>query len=306
MTQDIIELGRPNLAYAKLPIPPNSSCLMFLDACRDNDVALALQLAPDDVGVLTWGLNRAVEMDHLNLASQLLGVGARWDMHTVYKVSKSLDKIRWLVESGFDVNTNLHGAAVMLNIIVRHNDEVSIRYLLEQGADPNLGPPPDSTHRPLSRHPPVSNSGWTLNIAVANCTLEILNLLISYGINVSHGIPLHYAAGYGIPEHSRIPILDRLVGLGLDINAVDDAIKIGEFGQGQHGTPLQYALLWGRLEVCKWLLENGADPDKKSPWGRSARDDFKGQSDRHGPGISRPFLELLKDYDNSMLSQAGV
>lgn len=67
-------------------------------------------------------------------------------------------------------------------------------------------------------------------------------------------------------------MLEFLIGLGLDINAPDDAIKIAEDGRGQHGSPLQYAIRWRRIEEARWLLENGADPDKKTPWGKSARD----------------------------------
>jgi hypothetical protein len=87
----------------------------FLAACGNNDAALALQLAPDrDASVLTFGLNKAVGEGHLDLARQLLGAGAKRDTRTVHLAAKSLNAVKFLVESGFDVNTGLAGAATLL------------------------------------------------------------------------------------------------------------------------------------------------------------------------------------------------
>ncbi|KAF2735294.1 ankyrin, partial [Polyplosphaeria fusca] len=238
----------------------------FLNACESNDAALALQLAPDrDAGALTFGLNRALGGSHLDLARQLLGAGAKWDPETVHLASKSLDAVKLLVESGFDVNTVFYSLAsaalIMVSIAVRHNDEPCIRYLLEHGANPNLGPPL-LAQGPIFQIRPIPNSGSALNTAASFCTPEIFALLLSYGADISNAIPLHSAVGqplHVVPE-SRIPMLEYLLGLGLDINAMDDAIKIADDGRGQHGTPLQYAVMWGRVEEAKWLLERGADP----------------------------------------------
>lgn len=54
-----------------------------------------------------------------------------------------------------------------------------------------------------------------------------------------------------------------------------DAITIEADGRGRIGTPLQYAVMWGRVEEAKWLLDKGADPDKTSSYGTSARDRLK-------------------------------
>src|SRR5438876_824959 len=85
---------------------------------------------------------------------------------------------------------------------------------------------------------------YGLNRAAAFCTPEIFALLLSYGANILNAIPLHYAAGISreyprgpsIPPNivpgSRVPMLEYLVGLGLDVNAMDDAIKIADDGRG--------------------------------------------------------------------------
>jgi hypothetical protein len=70
-------------------------------------------------------------------------------------------------------------------------------------------------------------------------------------------------------------MLEYLVGLELDINAPDDAVTIPEDGRGRVGTPLAYALLWRRVEEATWLLEKGADPDRRSTYGFSGRDIVK-------------------------------
>ncbi|KAH8726150.1 ankyrin repeat-containing domain protein [Phaeosphaeriaceae sp. PMI808] len=281
MPQKLLEAAQHQLSFAQIQDPTDPFLEEFLNACKSNDAAVAIQLAPDrDAGALTFGFNEAVGENHLSLARQLLQGGAKWDSHTVHFASKSLDAVKMLVESGFDVNTGLIRGGVLLCLVVAHNNEACIRFVLEHGAKPNLGPP-RYTQGPIFKVRPIPNSPCALNFAAAYCTPETFALLLSYGANISKAIPLHYAAGHGpslydsTSSGSRIPMLEYLVGLGLDVNAMDDAIKIADDGRGQVGTPLQYAVLWGRMEEAKWLLDRGADPDKKTPYGISARDRVK-------------------------------
>lgn len=163
-------------------------------------------------------------------------------------------------------------------MVVSRNDGPAIRFLLERGANPNLGPP-HFTNARIDQIRVISNSGVTLNQAAARCTPEIFSLLLDHGAVLSNSIPLHRAAGgradVPIPPGERIPMLEYLVGLGLDINAMDDAIKICDDGRGQRGSPLMYAIVYGRVEEARWLLEHGADPDLKTPYGVSAKDRAK-------------------------------
>jgi ankyrin repeat protein len=160
------------------------------------------------------------------------------------------------------------------------DDEASIRYLLSHGANPSLGPE-FATQIPPSSRRPISTSGWILNDAAEHCSHAIFALLISQGASLTgaNAMPLHYAVSQMSCARSgaytdRMPMMRYLVEeLGLDINAVDDAIKIADDGRGQVGTPLQYAIRFGRVEEAKWLLAKGADPDKRNQSGRSARED---------------------------------
>ncbi|KAF2277837.1 ankyrin [Westerdykella ornata] len=273
MPEELLRGTQHSLTFAQIQNRTDALLATFLNACGNNDAALALQLAPNrDAGALTFGLNRAIGGSHLDLARQLLGAGAKWDAQTVRLASRSLDAVKLLVECGFDVNTGLVAGGTLLPKVVGHNDEPCVRYLLERGANPNLGPP-SIKNGPLYLIHPIPNSGWALNAAAAFSTPEIFALLLSYGADISNAIPLHYAVRTSPKEvpGSRIPMLEYLVGLGLDINAMDDA----DDGLGQHGTPLQHAVTWRRVEEAKWLLDRGADPDKKNPWGISARDQVK-------------------------------
>jgi ankyrin repeat protein len=161
-------------------------------------------------------------------------------------------------------------------MVVRHNNEECIRYLLERGANPGFGPKRNVPGH-ITEYRAVMNSGSILNKAAMVCSPEIFALLLSHGSDLSHdgAIPLHCAASHPPSRDgsSRIPMLEYLVDqLGIDVNALDDAIKLAPDGRGQTGTPLHYAVKCGHVEEVKWLLKRGADPDTKTPWGISARD----------------------------------
>lgn len=148
-------------------------------------------------------------------------------------------------------------------LVIQENDEPYIRYLLSQGANPNFGRPANSSSlaRPVR---PVHNSGAALNSAAAHSTPEIFSLLLAHGAILSNAFPLHHAVVVARehPPGSQIPMLEYLLTLGLDIDAMDDGVS---FGWGVIGTPLHHAITWHRIKEAKWLIEKGANPDKKAP-----------------------------------------
>lgn len=116
MPQKLIEAPpHPYLTYAQVQNTTTEKLRPFLEACDSNDAAFALQLVPNrDAGALSFGLNRALGGGHLDLARQLLRVGAKWDTQTVILASKSLDAVKLLREFGFDVNSGLVEGSVLL------------------------------------------------------------------------------------------------------------------------------------------------------------------------------------------------
>jgi hypothetical protein len=107
----------PHLGYAGAKNSRNNpNGPEFLKACENNDPTVALQLAPGrELELLTFGLNRAIERKHFDLASQLLKAGAKWDTRTVHLASTSHEAVVWLVESGYDVNTSIAYGTVLLS-----------------------------------------------------------------------------------------------------------------------------------------------------------------------------------------------
>jgi hypothetical protein len=115
MASQTIESTPPHLVYAQVQNGQNPHLTLFLNACENNDTAVALQLSPDrDAGLLTFGLNRALRGHHLTLADELLKAGAKWDSFTVTYASSSPEAVKLLVESGYDVNTSLVRGSVLL------------------------------------------------------------------------------------------------------------------------------------------------------------------------------------------------
>ncbi|KAH7083451.1 ankyrin repeat-containing domain protein [Paraphoma chrysanthemicola] len=280
MAQKLLKGAQTGLQYAKIGNPGDEHLAAFLDACKNNDIALAERLASRrDAGTLTFGLNEALKGNHLDLASRMLSKGATWDAFTIKYASASFEAVKLLVESGYDVNTGMPAGAVLLPLVLQRNDEACIRYLLAHGADPRLGPPLIARN-PLINARPEPNSYWTLNMAAAFCSTETFALLLSHGADAKGAIALHYAASHGyalpdlsgVPGISRVPMLEYLVNdLGFDVNGMDDMIEITSGGRACDGTPLSYAVRGGCVEEAQWLLAHGADPDIKSNFGISAR-----------------------------------
>ncbi|ORX94100.1 ankyrin repeat-containing domain protein [Clohesyomyces aquaticus] len=245
----------------------------FLNACRSDSIDLALRLVPGrEAWMLTDGLNQAMQRGNLTLARRLFELGVMYDADTIDHSYLSLEAGKLLFEFGFQVNDPCVWGATFLTGLVKRNDIPYVRYALELGADPNLGPSlisSTSTSIRVGDMRPAENMGCCLNDAAAYSTPEMFALLLEYGAKLENAIPLHFAAGYGLDAapRERIPMMEYLIGLGVDVNGLDQ-----KSNHAQYGTPLQCAIKWGKVEEGKWLLRNGADPDKKSQWGSSARD----------------------------------
>jgi hypothetical protein len=68
-------------------------------------------------------------------------------------------------------------------------------------------------------------------------------------------LPLDYAKTVS----NRIPVMTRLLELGVDVNSSDELM-----GWHRFGTHIHYAIREGHLENVPFLLENGADPKIKN------------------------------------------
>lgn len=103
-----------------------------------------------------------------------------------------------------------------------------------------------------------------MNSAGRQGSVTVLNLLLDYGAELSNSIALHRAAES--THERRIPVMEHLIRLGMDINGWDD-----KMGQWSIGTPIVYAVKGGVVDNIQFLLENGADPLLKNRTGDVGR-----------------------------------
>ncbi len=159
--------------------------------------------------------------------------------------------------------------ALMFASSAGHEDAVML--LIDAGADVNVVsiavPGAFST---------VAGYGPTnaLSQAIRSGHLSIANILIETGAAID-AKSLALAGGHG-----SIPLLERMVALGGDLNKPSDS--------GFHRIALNVASFEGDIKVISWLLENGADPSLVLPNSTSLS--------RAVAGIQPEAVEFLIDH----------
>ncbi len=119
-----------------------------------------------------------------------------------------------------------------------------VQWFLDHGADPTAGGGPGSS---------------MLDVAAANSSTDILDLLISYGAKLSESDALHSAAGYvKVAGEERVKMMEHLLNLGMEINAIERRKFPPGRKKGQ-GTPLHSAVYAQTTKRILLLLEKGAD-----------------------------------------------
>lgn len=142
-------------------------------------------------------------------------------------------------------------------------------WLLDHGANPNArgGKKRENLRvrksvfgTPIKRVP--------LDFAAAFCPPDQVQLLLDRGAKLEKSNALHAAAAASGPgEDGQPPMIEFLLDLGMDINAIefqnDEALYQRYSKLRWLGTPLHYAARWGRVDSIKCLLERGADRGAK-------------------------------------------
>lgn len=124
-----------------------------------------------------------------------------------------------------------------------------VAYLLKLGANPNIGPKVDSFGAAEMLHM-SPNSGSILRGAVRIGNLESINLLISYGAEITNASLMHPATICG-----KTSVMARVLELGANIDEKDDMLKTG---YPTYGTPLLRAIKTRDTNAVRFLLERGA------------------------------------------------
>lgn len=149
---------------------------------------------------------------------------------------KHLDIMNYLLEHGADPNLGGSSGTTALYLVSANGDLDAARLLLQADADPNNS---------------ASNSDSPLGRACYMGRFEVAKLLRAKGASINQpgelgAMPLHQCVGYkDSPEISR-----WLISQGADVNVRD---SLGN-------TPLHRAAMYGRVETVRLLVRAGADP----------------------------------------------
>lgn len=162
-----------------------------------------------------------------------------WTSDAVLRGDFEAVRKRVIDDPGYLHERDYVGSTPLLNAIAIGNLEL-VRFLIEQGADPNA---------------PVDDGYTCLLTAVesdaADSTLVVAELIQAgadiHATGTNGWTPLHMAAARGYAEKARL-----LIGAGAEVNRRTE-IDASE-------TPLMEAASMGHPEVVRLLLEHGADP----------------------------------------------
>lgn len=219
----------------------------------------ALLHTSDLAGLVASGLSledilaaATLSNDH-DIVRSCLEAGAQVTDQVQFKAQQGaeLEVYRLLVPAGLDVNRNFgHIGSPMINAVIAKDLE-RITFLLENGANPNIG-------SSLGRD--------SLVLALLdNLPLDAIKLLIRYGAEFPRKGLLPLAA-----MHDNVDVVDFLLenGAGLDDKIEEDICA----APGFTGSALHLSAERGYLDIVKLLLLRGADAGLVDSKGKTAAD----------------------------------
>jgi hypothetical protein len=103
----------------------------------------------------------------------------------------------------------------------------------------------------------VSDSGATLQSAAQYGNTESFHLLLAHGAILSNAATMHAAA-----EGENIEIMAHLLKLGVGVDQMDG---ITTMGYACYDSPLLQAMLLGKPQAVRFLLDHGASTLRKLP-----------------------------------------
>lgn len=107
------------------------------------------------------------------------------------------------------------------------------------------------------------NSGQALDYAAAGSTIQVIDLLLNHGAKIENSQALHAATESCRSDTEVIPIMEHMIELGCDVNALRPTYSGRTFD-----TPLSRAFRVQAIERARYLINHGADPRKESAGGK--------------------------------------
>jgi ankyrin repeat protein len=186
-----------------------------------------------------------------------------------------LDIVKLLIENGADIHAKEDYA---LSIACRNGHFEIVKYLVANGANIHTWSDQPLLWSLLSKHDDISlfliknnadcnAQAEILDYACCNGNIEILNLIIERGINVSNLINLgkrrafvtnFLMDNFNLPDNFLNDILINACRFS-DIEIVTCSLDNGADINSCNGMPLSYAIKNKNTEISKYLIERGAD-----------------------------------------------
>ncbi|KAF9780376.1 hypothetical protein IL306_000312 [Fusarium sp. DS 682] len=280
-----------HLNLAPLP-PPLPGCSYWLDGMRAQDCAnetIRPFMVACEKGLLdevkTWtqdgdlleelqqiglqdGLVFAARANQVEVVRYLLD--ERWT-HLNGEVVRSacnnlsLPLFELCVQHGYHPNQQIPSRGGQFGVAIHHcvQDVNITRFLLEHGADPDLGPFQDVIKRGWGEQatPPMDRtSGLALDLAIEKSPMMVVEMLLEHGAHPEYSRPLHGAIRrlhkYPIPGAQKDwrLLMETALSHGVEINARTYL----------HGTALTEAMHYKNWEITEFLIKKGADPFVKT------------------------------------------
>ncbi|PWY67628.1 ankyrin [Aspergillus sclerotioniger CBS 115572] len=265
--------------YSDLPIldPHDLSCMRLSSdpatpiehACRDGPLSTVQAMVADQTctpAFLHRSLTFALGAGHEDIAHYLLEAGApivRLTPVNIFRAAsdRHLPLFRLLSLHGWSPQ-GFWDDGSLLTVRVITNKPL-LRWLLNQGVDPNAGASDPSRRS-------------ALELVAGNGDFETVRLLLDAGADVQQGVPLHVAAAACPPgtdagrnpipptrefDTARIPTMTLLVERGAKVNQSQEARLMAP------RYAIVYAVMAGAVERVRWLLAHEADPEVKGAFG---------------------------------------
>jgi ankyrin repeat protein len=208
------------------------------DPSLDSSIAYAAKAS--DIGLVSTLLQKGADID------QVSGPDDEYSSHLntnalYYAVLESnLGMIRFLINQGADPNVNMSNARSIIKLATDLGDMEIIQVLIEAGADCNKV---SSYYHPLN----------PLQTAVDMGNFELVEYFISVGADINWPAQEDFGATalQKAVQKGNIDMVEFLLGSGANVNA--PSVDNGGV------TALQAAVSLGRLDLIELLLRNGAN-----------------------------------------------
>jgi ankyrin repeat protein len=263
--------------------PKPAYYLSYESACQNGPLSTVQSIVSEKTRTPVFlhnGLTLALSAGNVEVARFLLSAGAPIVLRTpeyIYSASsdKKLPLYELLAQHGWTPNTpGEYGELALPRIVTNHT---VLRWFLAQGANPNLG---RQRYIRGAAAGPDTDSCAALEAAAHEGDVEAVRMLLDAGALIKNGSPLHSAARACPPganphttrvvptkefDTSMIPVMALLVERGADVNEAEKTRYVTQ------QFPINHAISAGAVERVRWLLEHGANPELRGPWGTAVQ-----------------------------------